>query len=118
MQKERMSGLPNLPNSKSDPKVRDELVELRMSDLVDYSMPVRCQATFDFARRQRFLEHFIAHVDSLQAYFMHRLFHSRQVLLGLDCAGRFPCGFLIMVLPVPIDDFHRACDHSFEPAAL
>src|SRR6266540_3745492 len=58
---------------------------------------MRCQAAFDFVARQGFLEHLIAHVNSLQAYFMHRLFHSRQVLLGLDCACRFPCGFFIVV---------------------
>jgi hypothetical protein len=37
-------------------------------------------AAFDFRARQRFLEHLVAHIDSLQAYFMYRVFHSRQIL--------------------------------------
>jgi hypothetical protein len=33
-----------------------------------------------------FLEHLIAHVNSLQAHFTHRVFHAREVLLAVDCA--------------------------------
>src|SRR6185312_740002 len=80
--------------------------------------PVRGDAAFDFRARQRFLEHLVAHIDSLEAYFMYRLLHSRQILLGRYRLRRFLCGFLIVHLLVLIDDFHRPGDHFFEPAAL
>src|SRR5262245_16522852 len=79
---------------------------------------VRCQATADFVARQWFLEHLIAHVNSSEAHLTHRVFYAAEVLLAVDCARCYSCGFLIMVFLVLINDFHRACDHSFEPAAF
>ena len=78
----------------------------------------RRQAIIDFVARQRFLEHLIAHVNSLEAHFMHGLFHSCQVLLVPDRPCRFPRGLLIVVLLVLIDDFHRSRRSFFRAGRL